>query len=73
MKSILPIKAVLGTTDMKVNDLLNLETGDVIYLPSEPNSPIDLFVGELSLFKALPVKKENTLAVKIEKIISQKV
>lgn len=73
MKSTLPIKAVLGTTNMKVKDLLNLETGDVIYLPSEPNSAIDLFVGELNLFKALPVKKENTLAVKIEKIISQKV
>jgi len=73
MKSTLPIKAVLGTTDMNINDLLHLETGDVIYLPSESNSAIDLFVGDLSLFKALPVKKENTIAVKIDKIISQKV
>ncbi len=72
MKSTLLIKAVLGTTNMKVNDLLNLEPGDVIYLPSESNSAIDVLVGDLSLFKALPVKKENTIAVKIAEIISQK-
>ena len=72
MKSTLSIKAVLGTTNMKINDLLHLETGDVIYLPSESNSAIDVLVGNLNLFKAIPVKKENTIAVKIEKIISQK-
>jgi len=72
MKSILPIKAVLGTTDMNINDVLHLEIGDVIYLPSESDSAIDVFVGDLSLFKALPVKKENTLAIKIDEIISQK-
>ena len=57
---------------MNINDLLHLETGDVIYLPSESNSAIDVFVGDLNLFKALPVKKENTIAVKIDSIISQK-
>ncbi len=72
MKSILPIKAVLGATEMKINDLLNLETGDVIYLPTEMNNPVDIFVGDLNLFKAQPVKKENTIAVKIDSIISQK-
>ena len=57
---------------MNINDLLNLETGDVIYLPNEMNNPVDIYVGDLNLFKALPVKKENTLAVKIDSIISQK-
>ena len=73
MKSILPIKAVLGETEMNVKDLLNLETGDVIFLPTEMNSPVDIFVGDLNLFKALPVKKENVIAIKIEEIISQKI
>lgn len=72
MKSILPIKAVLGETEMNIKDVLNLEIGDVIYLPTEKNSPVDIFVGDLNLFKAMPVKKENTLAVKIDSIISQK-
>ncbi|MFQ5675752.1 MAG: flagellar motor switch protein FliM [bacterium] len=72
MKSVLPVKVVLGRTSMKIADLLNLENGDVIYLPSEMSRPVDVVVGNLSLFKALPVKKENTMAIQIEEIISQK-
>lgn len=67
--SVLPLRVVLGETKMKVNDLLNLDNGDVIFLHSEVNKPVDVFVGDLKLYKALPVKKENSMAVKISEII----
>jgi len=66
--AILPVKVVLGETKMKVQELMNLEAGDVIFLPSEVDKPIDIYVGNLNLYKALPVKKENTVAVKISGI-----
>ncbi|MFQ5750925.1 MAG: flagellar motor switch protein FliM [bacterium] len=70
--AILPIKAILGETQMKVSELLNLRTGDIIFLHSEANKPIDIFVGDLKLYKGLPIKKENSMMVKISEIIRQK-
>lgn len=67
--SILPLRVILGETTMQVDDLLSLENGDVIYLHSEVNHPIDVFVGDLKLYKAMPVKKENAMAIKIDGII----
>lgn len=67
--SILPLRVILGETTMRVDDLLSLENGDVIYLHSEVNHPIDVFVGDLKLYKAMPVKKENAMAIKIDGII----
>ncbi|MFQ5649186.1 MAG: flagellar motor switch protein FliM [bacterium] len=68
-RSILPLRVILGETKMKVNDLLNLDAGDVIYLHSEVNKPIDVYVGDLKLYRALPVKKENSVAIKISDIV----
>lgn len=67
--SILPLRVILGETDMKVNDLMNLDTGDVIYLHSEVSKPIDVFVGDLKLYKAMPVKKDKGMAVQISDIV----
>lgn len=69
MDSVLPVRVVLGKTSMKVEDLLDLECGDVIYLHSEAAKPVDVFVGDLHLYKALPVKKQNSIAVKISDIL----
>ena len=69
--SVLPLRVVLGETEMTVNDLMGLDSGDVIYLRSEANKPIDVFVGDLRLYKAMPVKKENAMAVQISEIIRQ--
>jgi len=69
MDSVLPVRVVLGETSMKVEDMLDLEPGDVIYLHSEAAKPVDVFVGDLHLYKALPVKKQNSIAVKIARIL----
>ena len=68
-KAVLPLKVILGETKMSVHDVVNLEHGDVIYLPTRTQKPVDVYVGNLNLYKALPVKKENTVAVKISEII----
>ncbi len=67
--SILPLRVVLGQTKMNVDDLLNLDSGDVIFLHSEAKKPVDVFVGDLSLFKATPVKRNNSIAIKISDVV----
>ena len=43
--------------------------GDVIYLQSESKKPVDVYVGDLNLYKAYPVRKENSTAVQISEIL----
>ncbi len=68
MDSVLPLRVVLGQTAMPVSELLNLEYGDIIYLNSESTEPIDVYVGDLRLYKARPVKKKNSIAIRIANI-----
>jgi len=69
--SVLPVRAILGETSMLVHDLLNLRVGDILFLHSEVNQPIDILVGNLKLYKGFPLKKENSMTVRIENIIRQ--
>ncbi len=67
--SVLPLRAILGETSMKIADVMNLDDGDVIYLNSEVSKAVDVYVGDLRLFKAMPVRKRNTMAVKISDVL----
>jgi len=69
--SVIPVRAILGQTKMLVNDLLHLKNGDVIFLHSRVNRPIDIFVGDMRLYKGRPIKKESYMAVKISNILRQ--
>jgi flagellar motor switch protein FliM len=67
--AIMPLRAVLGETSMKIGDLMSLEEGDVIYLQSEARKPVDVFVGNLNLYRAYPVRKESSTAIQIADIL----
>jgi len=64
-RSILPLRVVLGETKILVRELLNMEEGDVILLPTEATDPIDIFIGNLKMYKGWPIRKENYFAIKI--------
>lgn len=67
--SILQLRVVLGQTKMAVADLLNLDNGDIIFLHNEAKKPVDVYVGDLNLFKATPVKRNNSIAIKISDVV----
>ena len=69
--SVLPVRAILGETSMIVQDVLNLRKGDILFLQSEVNQPIDVHVGNLKLYQGFPLKKENSMTIRIENIIRQ--
>lgn len=72
MKSTLPLRVVLGHAHMNVHDLLNLDTGDIIYLHREAKKPVDVFIGDLRMYKAFPVRKDSSVAVKISEVVCDK-
>ncbi len=68
-QAILPVKVVLGKTKISVSDLLHIEEDDVLLLQKEANNSVDVYIGNMKMYKGLPVNKENSLVVKISDII----
>ncbi len=59
----LPCSVVLGDTDITFLEAMNLEVGDVIKTANRVDSPVDLRVGDRSLFHCRPGLKGSNLGV----------
>lgn len=68
-KAPIPVKAVLGTSSISVNDFLNLGVGDIIKLNTSVDQELDVFVGNINKFKALPGSSNDNYAVRLTKIL----
>jgi len=66
-----PIKAVLGRSTISVSDFLNLQVGDCIRLDSKVENDMDVFVGNIRKFTALPGANKDSYAVRITSIIRE--
>lgn len=66
--TVLPIKAVLGCSEITVRDFLELQNGDVIPLETSINEDLKIFIGNRLKFYGKPGVKKNKVAVKITKI-----
>ncbi len=66
-----PIKAVLGRSTISVADFLNLQVGDCIRLDSKVENDMDVFVGNIRKFTALPGANKDSYAVRITSIIRE--
>ena len=60
-----PIKAVLGKSSLSVNEFLGLQVGDVIRLDSTVDSEMDIYVGNIRKFTALPGSSKDKYAVRV--------
>jgi len=67
----MPIKAVLGKSVITVNDFVNLQRGDIIKLNSKVDSEMEIFVGNLKKFKALPGSQKDSYAVRVTTILTE--
>ncbi len=67
----IPIKARLGGSSISVMDFINLQIGDIIRLDSHVEDELDIFVGNIVKFKALPGSGAENYAVKVTKIIRE--
>ena len=70
-KAQIPMKVVLGKSSISVMDFINLQVGDIIKLDSHVNDELDVFVGNIVKFKALPGSGAENYAVKVTEIIRE--
>lgn len=67
----MPIKAVLGNSAISVNDFANLQIGDIIRLDTKVDSELDVYVGNIKKFAALPGASDDNYAVRVTSIIRE--
>ena len=67
----IPIKAVLGRSTISVNDFLNLQVGDCIRLDSRVDTDMEVYVGNIKKFTALPGTDRDSYAVQITSVIRE--
>lgn len=65
------IKAVLGRSTISVNDFLNLQVGDCIRLDSRVDTDMNVYVGNIKKFTALPGTDRDSYAVQITSVIRE--
>lgn len=67
----MPIKAVLGNSAISVNDFLGLQIGDIIRLDTKVDEELDVYVGNIKKFTALPGASGDNYAVRITTVIRE--
>ncbi len=70
-KASIPIKAVLGNSTISVSDFSSLQVGDIIRLDTKVEDELDVFVGNIKKFTALPGSSEGKYAVRVTSIIRE--
>lgn len=66
-----PVKAVLGKSMVSVNDFLNLQVGDIIRLDARVDSEMEVYVGNIKKFTALPGSNKDQYAVRVASVIRE--
>lgn len=66
-----PVKAVLGKSLVSVNDFLNLQVGDIIRLDARVDSEMEVYVGNIKKFTALPGSNRDQYAVRVASVIRE--
>lgn len=67
----IPVKAILGNSAISVNDFVNLQVGDIIRLDRKVDEELDVFVGNIRKFTALPGASGEDYAVRITSVIRE--
>ena len=70
-KAKIPVKAVLGNSTISVDDFVNLQVGDIIRLDSGVNQDLNIFVGNIKKFTALPGAVGDNYAVRVTSVVRE--
>ncbi len=63
-----PVKAVLGKSQIAVGDFLGLQVGDIIRLDTGVESELDVYVGNIKKFSAAPGTDKDHYAVRVTSV-----
>ena len=70
-KAQIPIKAVLGSSTISVSDFSMLQVGDIIRLDRKAEEELDVYVGNIKKFTALPGASGDNYAVRVTEVIRE--
>lgn len=70
-KAKIPIRAVLGRSTVSVNDFTNMQVGDIIRLNRKVEDELDIYVGNIKKFTALPGASSDAYAVRVTSILKE--
>lgn len=63
-----PVKAVLGKSQIAVQDFLGLQVGDIIKLDTRTDSELDIYVGNIKKFTAVPGTNRDCYAARVTSV-----
>ncbi len=66
-----PVKAVLGKSSISVSDFLGLQIGDCIRLNTKVDSEMEVYVGNIKKFTALPGANNDVYAVRVTSVVHE--
>lgn len=66
-----PVKAVLGRSKISVHDFTNLQRGDIIRLDRSVENELNVYVGNIKKFTALPGSSKDNYAVRVTSVIRE--
>jgi flagellar motor switch protein FliM len=58
---------VLDEVVLKLSDVINWKVGTQILLNAEPNAPVELRCGEVSMFHGIVGRKRDSIAVEVSR------
>ena len=70
-KARIPVKAVLGKSSISLNELIQMQKGDIIKLDRKIDDELSVYVGNIKKFTAMPGASSDSYAVKISTIIRE--
>ena len=67
----IPLRAVLGSCHISVNDFIHLQRGDIIRLDNHLTNDMKLYVGSIYKFDALPGTVRDNYAVRVTSVVRE--
>lgn len=67
-KAQIPVRAIMGRSAISVNDFIHLQPGDIIKVNTKVEDELDVYVGNIKKFSAIPGAYDDSYAVKIKSI-----
>lgn len=68
---IVPVRTNLGKSVISVTDFINLQVGDIIKLDSDIGKELEVYVGNIKKFTALPGTNRDKYAVRVTSVIEE--
>ncbi|MBQ8325731.1 MAG: flagellar motor switch protein FliM [Lachnospiraceae bacterium] len=67
----IPMKAVLGRSSIAVSDFVSLMPGDIIRLDTKTDADLNVYVGNIKKFKALPGSSNDKYAIQVTEVLRE--